>query len=87
MENKNIWKKAEQSFVCAYDLSLDVLNGKLSVTEVEKKRLAELLKLWIDALERMIEHASDVEMAKDFQTYLQKLKVAEKEFEKKFSNN
>lgn len=84
MEKENFWKKAEQSFVYTYDLSLDVLNGKLSVNEADKKRLNDLLNIWIDALSGMLEHASDAEMAKDFQTYLQRLKIAKKEFETKF---
>ena len=84
MEQENFWKKAEQSFVCTYDLSLDVLNGKISLNEAEKERLSALLNIWIEALVGMLDLASDVEMAKDFQMYLQKLKSAKKEFENKF---
>lgn len=77
-----IWKKAEQSFVCAYDLASDIVNGKLSVNENERKRLIELLKLWITALSGMIEHASDAEMARDFQLYFEKLQKVLLLFEK-----
>lgn len=87
MENKNIWKKAEQSFVYAYDLALGVLNGKLSVTIAEKKRLNELLSLWIEALAGMLEHASDTEMTKDFQDYQKKLKSVQQKLKKNVYDN
>ncbi len=82
--NEFIWKRAEQSFVNAYDLGESVLRENVFLSTADKERLHQILKLWIEALERMSELASDVEMARDYQTYWQGLKEILLNFEKKF---
>lgn len=86
-KNEIVWKKAEQSFVSAYDFANEVLDGKCELSSEEEKRLLELLTLWLSALENMAEHASDVEMARDFQSYQSKLKVVIQCLKDKFYNN
>lgn len=84
MEKNDIWKNAEQSFVSAYDFANDVLSEKVKISSLEQKRLCQLLKLWKSALADMSEHASDVEMAQDFQVYYDRMKCVLESFEDKF---
>lgn len=85
MEKKEtLWKSAEQSFVNAYDFAKEVVSEKCVLSSLELYRLLKLLNLWLSALETMYEHASDVEMAKDFQIYLDKIKIVKHELECKF---
>ena len=83
-KNEILWKKAEQSFVSVYDFAHDVLDGKIVLSASERTRLLGLLDLWIEALEKMSERASDVEMARDFSSYLGNLQSVKQRFEQKF---
>ena len=85
-KNENLWKKAEQSFVEAYDFADDVQKEKIVLSGVETKRLFNLLGMWISALKRMLEYASDVEMAKDYQNYSVKLQLQKSQFEKRYAD-
>lgn len=85
-KNELLWKKAEQSFVDAYDFAVAVMDGKQNLSQLEKERLLKLLKLWLSALENMIEHASDAEMTRDFQVYYNKLECILQRSEEKFFN-
>lgn len=79
-KDRIIWKRAKESFIVAYDLALDVVNAKLSLSDGELKALLKILESWIDALDVMIDDVADAEMKKDFQIYLEKMKSLKQNF-------